>query len=327
MTDLEPKKVAILRILQILQNETDFEHILTHESISKRLESDYGIVLERKAIGRNIQILKDIGFEIETSNDGCYLSKRTFEDSELHLLIDSVLSSRHIPVKYSKDLINKLCSLSNKYFRKHIQNIYSVNEWNKSENANLFYNIELIDEAIATGKMIEYDYNKYKSDKTLHKTSFQRISPYLLILHNQRYYLMGYSSHWKHMCYHRLDRITNMVISKNTLTSITSIEGYESGINFKNLSSAMPYMYADNIEKVTFKTTEQMCDQIIDWFGKDILISKENNTDITITLSVSHTAMLYWALQYCNDIEIISPQSLRNDIKNELKKAYAKYEK
>lgn len=54
--------------------------------------------------------------------------------------------------KQSKDLIDRLCGLSNKYFRSHVKNIHSVNDCYKTDNQALFYNIELIDTAIEEGK-------------------------------------------------------------------------------------------------------------------------------------------------------------------------------
>ena len=191
MPSLEPKKLALLRIWQILQKHSDYDHPLTQEDIIKYLEKDYGIEIERKAVGKNIADLRDAGIDIGSRRAGSYIDSREFEDSELKLLIDGVLQSKHITAKHSKDLIEKLCGLSNKYFRSHVKNVYSVNDWSKTENQALFYNIEVVDEAIATGKQIQYDYNKYGVDAKLHKSSFQRVSPYQLILHNQRYYLMG----------------------------------------------------------------------------------------------------------------------------------------
>ena len=51
-----------------------------------------------------------------------------------------------------------VCGLSNKYFRSHVKNIYSVNDWSKTDNQALFYNIELIDNAIEQKKTKNYDY-------------------------------------------------------------------------------------------------------------------------------------------------------------------------
>ena len=214
MESLEPKKLALLRILQILWERSDAGHPLRQGEIAALLERDYGIAVERKAIGRNIALLQEAGFEIENGKGGCYLAARLFEDAELRLLIDGVLASPHISALHSKELIGKVCSLSNRYFPSHAGNIHSVSEWNRTDSQLLFYHIELIDEAIEKGKMVRYEYNKYGVDRKLHKTSVQRISPYQLILHNQRYYLMGYSDYWDHMVYHRMDRITNMAVSE-----------------------------------------------------------------------------------------------------------------
>ena len=213
MESFEPKKLALIRIWQILKDYSDYDHPLTQEDIAVKLENEYGIVIERKAISRNISLLKEAGIDIVSRRAGSYLERREFEDSELHMLIDGVLSSKHITAKHSKDIIERLCSLSNKYFRPNVKHIHSVNDWYKTDNQALFYNIELIDTAIEEGKQIHYDYNKYGIDKKLHKSSHQYVSPYLMILHNQRYYLMAYSEYWGNMVFHRLDRITNMTVA------------------------------------------------------------------------------------------------------------------
>ena len=188
---VEPKKLALLRILQILKEYSDAEHPLKQEDIANYLVRDYGIEIERKAIGRNLSLLKEADFDIISTRNGCYLDKRDFEDSELKLLIDSVLCSKHIAPHHSKQLIEKLSKLSNKYFKSHIKNIYSVNDWNKTQNCDLFLNIELVDEAIEKEKQLTFSYNKFGEDKKLHKSATHFASPYQMILHNQHYYLMA----------------------------------------------------------------------------------------------------------------------------------------
>ena len=232
MEGLEAKQLALLRILQILHKYSDLQHPLTQEKIAYYLDSEYGIVIERKAISRNISLLMDADVEIGHCRDGYYLETREFEDTELKLLVDSVLCNQNITAKHSADLIEKLCKLSNKYFRSHVKNVYAVKDWNKSDNSALFFNIEMIDMAINEGKQVQYDYNKYGKDKKLHKSSFQRVTPYQLILHNQRYYLMGYSEYWGNMIFHRLDRITNIKIYDVPAYPLKKIPGYESGIDF-----------------------------------------------------------------------------------------------
>ena len=327
MASLEPKKLALLRIWQILQKHSDYDHPMTHEDIIKHLESDYGIEMERKAVGKNIADLRDAGIDIGSRHAGSYLDSREFEDSELKLLIDSVLQSKHITAKHSRDLIEKLCGLSNKYFRSHVKNVCSVNDWSKTENQALFYNIDVVDEAIANGKQVQYDYNKYGVDAKLHKSSFQRVSPYQLILHNQRYYLMGYSDYWGNMTFHRLDRISNMSIYDKPATPIRSVKGYENGIDYKQIASTMPYMYTDKPEHIEFIADEYIVDQIVDWFGKDIRMSvlPDNEKKVKVELISSPNAMEHWALQYLNHVEVIKPENLRGKIVESINNATKKY--
>ena len=238
MSSFEPKKLALIRILQILQKHSDFNHPLTHEDIGMMLENEYGIIIERKAVGRNLSLLKEAGFDIESKRNGSYLESRDFDDAELRMLIDGVLSSKYITANHSKDLIERFCGLSNRYFRSHIKNIYSVNDWSKTDNQALFLNIELVDEAIEQVRQIHYDYNKYGLDKKLHKSSYQRVSPYQLILHNQRYYLMGYSDYWGNRCAQG-GNLQNLIFRKYTKNS---------GVNgLAIFMSHFWYMYCDNL--------------------------------------------------------------------------------
>ena len=328
MDSLEPKKLALIRIWQILQKYSDFNHPLTQDDIAEYLDRDYGIVIERKAISRNISLLKEAGIDIESRRAGSYLETRDFEDSELKLLVDSVLCNQNITAKHSADLIEKLCKLSNKYFRSHVKNVYAVKDWNKSDNSALFFNIEMIDMAINEGKQVQYDYNKYGKDKKLHKSSFQRATPYQLILHNQRYYLMGYSEYWGNMIFHRLDRITNIKIYDAPAYPIKKIPGYESGIDYKKISTTMPYLHSDKPERVEMLADAWVIDQVVDWFGKDLAVRETDDPEkIIISLWANPYAMSLWALQYVNYIEVISPAHLRTKIREFLKSGLDKYNK
>lgn len=321
------KKLALLRILEILKEESDTDHPIKQEDIVARLADVYGIEIERKAVGRNLSLLREAGYEIENTRRGCYLAVREFEDAELRLLIDGVLSSRHINAKHSKDLIEKLCRLSNKYFRSHIKNVRAVSDFNKSENASLFYNIEIVDTAIAKGRVVAFNYNKYGADKKLHVTSFHKVSPYQMILHNQHYFLMARQEKWGNINFYRLDKITDIKIMQEPLTDIRKVKGYENGIDYKELSACRPYMFADKPETVVVSCGEDMADQIIDWFGFDVRFDKKEDGKLTATFKTSKKAMLYWAMQYACYVEVLSPASLRQEITDCIEYARERYSK
>lgn len=339
MTDsLEAKKLLIVRIMQILEYYSDVNHPLTQEDIINKLYEDYGIEAERKAIGRNIALLQDM-FERESMNKtataivietdkrkGTFLDKRLFEDSELRLLIDGVLASKHISEKYSKDLIEKLSTLSNKYFKSNVKHVYSVKDWDKTENKALFWNIEIIDEAIEKSRQITFDYNKYGADKKLHKTSSHTASPYQLVLHNQHYYLVFYNEKWHSVGHFRLDKITQINIIDKPITPIRSVKGYENGLDYKKYATSLPYMFTDEVERISFICDECVIDQVVDWFGKNIAISDLGGGKYEVTVTASPNAMEYWAMQYLNYVEIKTPTKLREKIKNNLRSAAEKYD-
>ena len=325
MNSLEPKKLALLRILQILEQYSDIDHPLKQEDIARYLDRDFGIVIERKAIGRNILLLKDAGYDILSDRRGCYLVSREFEDSELRLLIDGVLASRYITAKHSKELIERLCSLSNKYFRSHVKNIWSVNEWSKTDNQALFYNIEIVDAAIEQGKQIAFWYNKYGADKKLHKTSDHRATPYQMVLRNQRYYLIACNEKWKNLGHYRLDRITDIRLTDEPATPLRSLPGHESGIDYKEYATSLPYMFTDKPERVEFLADPAIIDQIVDWFGDNARI-EQSGDKLKVSVKVSPMAMEYWAMQYLNFVEILSPVSLRSRIAANLEAARGKYQ-
>ncbi len=322
---LEPKKLALLRIAQILHKYSDEAHPLKQEDIAAYLSRDYDIEIERKAVGRNLSLLKEAGYEIIATRNGCYLEKREFEDAELKLLIDGVLCSKHIATHHSKQLIEKLAALSNAYFRSHIKNIYTVNDWNKTQNYDLFLNIELVDEAIETGKQITFSYNKFGADKKLHKSATHFASPYQMILHNQHYYLMALNEKWKNMGYYRLDKITQMQISDRPLTPLRTVDGFENGIDYKSFSSALPYMFTDTPEQIELLADNSVVDQIVDWFGYDIQITPQGD-GVRVSVKSSPNAMTYWALQFAEHVEILSPPYLREKVRSILQNACKKYE-
>ena len=324
MSGWEPKKLALLRILQILEQYSDFDHPLKQEEIARYLEKDYGIEIERKAIGRNLSLLKEAGYDISSERRGSYLESRNFEDSELRMLIDGVLASKYITAKHSKELIEKLCLQSNKYFRAHVKNIWSVNEWSKTDNCALFYNIEIIDTAIEEGKQISFCYNKYGADKKLHKTSDLCVTPYQLILHNQRYYLVGCNEKWKNLGHYRLDRITDIRLTDKPATLLRSLPGHQNGIDYKEYATSLPYMFTDMPESIEFIAEPEIVDQIVDWFGDNARI-QPCGEKLKVYVRASPNAMEYWAMQYLNFVEILSPVSLRERIVSNLERAREKY--
>ena len=125
---------------------------------------------------------------------------------------------------------------------------------------------------------------------------------------------------------HRLDHITDMTISKLPAFPIQSVPGFENGIDYRRFSTAMPYMFSDKPERVTFLADTAYIDQIVDWFGSGLKGEPFGEHTVRISVCVSPNAMLYWSLQYASAVEVLSPPQLREQIRQVLHQAAEKYE-
>ena len=323
METFEPKKLFILRILQVLSEFSDCDHKLRQGDIISLLKVQYDIECERKAVARNIDFLQQAGYDIVSSGDGIYLASRKFEPGELRLLIDSVLSNRNVCKAHTKEIIDKLTAEGGKYFKSYAKHVTNVDDWQKDENCDYFYNIELVCEAIDGQKQIIFFYNYFDADKRKQKSKPQKssVSPYKLFLKNGRYYLAcNYVGH-DNLAFIRLDRMSDIDILQEPVRKLETVENCESGINLGKLDTRFPFMYADIPERIVFVTANyatHMIDNVIDSFGRNVDITELNDGNYKFSLTASPSAMRFWLLQYGKYVKLISPQSLVEQIKDDI---------
>ena len=66
MLGARPKKMINMYIYDILRRNTDAEHPMTQREIQKRLESDYDMTVDRKAVKANLEdLINDGSYNIE----------------------------------------------------------------------------------------------------------------------------------------------------------------------------------------------------------------------------------------------------------------------
>ena len=110
MAKSEGQKLKLLYIKELLEEQTDEEHLVSVQQILDYLAA-HGIKAERKSVYGDIACLQDFGMDIicKPGRGGGYcLASRDFELPELKLLVDAVQSSRFLTTKKSMQLIEKL---------------------------------------------------------------------------------------------------------------------------------------------------------------------------------------------------------------------------
>lgn len=346
----QPKKLIIMNILDILKKYTDENHRLSQKEIQDLLEREYDMKVDRKAVRRNLMNLIDFGYYINYSEsvrmikdkDGKeqenviltdFHLKREFTDSELRLLIDSVLFSNYIPYKQDMELVKKLSGLSNVYFKSRVKHISRMPE-HKTDNKQLFYNIDLLDEAIDEGLKVRFHYLEYKSDKKLHKRCGEDgkvreyiMNPYQLVAKDGKYYLICNNDKYDKVGNYRVDRITDMVILPEHIkpfNTLTDSDGRR--LDLKKYMEEHIYMFAGKSVRAVFRITKDCVSDVIDVFGKDVRFSEETDTHITVTAVVNELAMEQCAKSYTPWVEVIKPVELREKMIANLSAGLEKYQ-
>ena len=343
------KRTMIMNILDILRRYSDAEHRLSQKDIVEILQTEYDMTVERKSIRRNILNLISSGYEIEYSEsvrmvpnrktgemEESYLWSdfylvRDFTDSELRLLIDGLLFSKHIPYSQCKELVEKLEKLSNVYFSSRVKHIRTMPE-TMPPNKQLFYTIEILDEAISQRKQVSFQYTSVGLDKKQHprlnddgSVKVYTVSPYQIAAANGRYYLICCTDLHDNVSHYRLDRIEEILLLDTPARPQKTVQGLEHGLNLPKHMAEHLYMFPGDSAPVTFRMKKHILNDVIDWFGTDMTFSDESDDEVTARVEVNLRAMKLWAIQYGPYVKVLSPLSLVEEVKQGLKEALANY--
>ncbi|MFI3166483.1 MAG: WYL domain-containing protein [Bacillota bacterium] len=324
----EPKKTLILRILQVLESYSDINRQLTQSEIINYLKINYDIECERKAVARNIEVLEKIGYDIVRSKSGVYLDKAPiFENSEVRLLIDVVSASTHINEKQSAHLIKKLVSCADKSFKRSGTNAFNMQSFRKTKSQLYFLNIELLDEAIESGKKVGFVYNAYDEHCKLKPKKEERyvVNPYKLLIFNEHYYVIGNYDKYDNLTVYRIDKITDFKILEENIKPVSSIKGYENGLDVGKFKTTLPYFFIEESQVIEVICDSFMTDHLVDRFQGNVSFERVDGGKLKARIFASPKAFSYLAMQYGEFMEVLSPLSLREDIANKVIKMKEMY--
>lgn len=322
------KKMLIVLILKILDEYSDEDHHLTQQEIIKLLKLNYGMDCDRRSVKSNILSLKEMGYDIDMTS-GYFLADRHFENAELRMLIDSVLFSKTIGTKQSKELIEKLKSMGNRYFQAKVTHVSNLPELQHTDNKQVLYVLDHLNEAIDRGKKVSFIYNNYGTDFKLHprKEEPYIVNPYQIVANNGRFYLIGNYDKYDNISHYRLDRMTKVSILEEKRKTISEIAEFDGTWNLPKHMAEHAYMFSGKSSEIVLLAEKHLMPELVDWFGKRFRILKETEDMMRIKVTCNDDAMRYLALQYGPYMEIISPARLRDKVAADVEKMARKYGK
>ncbi|MCL2663320.1 MAG: WYL domain-containing protein [Oscillospiraceae bacterium] len=334
---MHTKKQFLVNILNILKKYSDADHRLSQSEIAKWMERDYNIVIGRKAVKSNLMELISLGYDIEyteierKSKDGedgivytDWYYNHEFTEAELRFLIDYLLFTKLIPYSQRMELIDKLTDLSSIHFREKMRKIKALPE-DRVKDGGFFFNLELLDEAISNEKKVSFKVLTLNTKNNPQPPAFDEkktVSPYELVAKGGKHYLFFSEEPKRLLGYCPIESITDLHILDEPALPKKDVEW----LKYSHDPILGMIRFAGEGEAVTFRTdwsTYQKFSANLLYLDKDKVVIKRKDDEITITASVKEDLMLSWAM--CYGLEIISPESLKEKVRDEMKAMWSKY--
>lgn len=323
------QKLKILYLMKAFMEKTDENHPMTVKDIMNLLE-EYGIVVERKTVYDDIETLKTFGLDIVSRRQkptGYYLGSRTFELPELRLLVDAVQSSRFITPKKSHELIKKLESLTSIYEGKGLERQVFVNNYVKTVNESVYYNIDKIHEALSNDKQITFQYYEWSLSKEikLKKDGARyRISPWGLLWKDDNYYLIAIDEKSGVVKHYRVDKMLKIQVEEEQRNGAELFENF----NVAQFAAKTFGMFGGREEKLTMEFENHFVGTVIDRFGQDVILCKKDEEHFLAFVSVNISSHFFaWIAGLGTGVKIVSPANVQKEYIRFLKKALDCYKK
>ena len=105
------QKIKLLKIMEILRQETDEEHPMTKVELAARLVA-MNVSCSPRSLIRDIKLLNEQGYEIMERlighEKGYFVCDRSFSVPELKILIDAVQAASFVTEKKTAELVMEL---------------------------------------------------------------------------------------------------------------------------------------------------------------------------------------------------------------------------
>ena len=212
--------------------------------------------------------------------------------------------------------------MQNIYENEKLKNYKIYSNDTKTDNMEVIKNIEDISEAIYNSNKIEFEYWKYEINKKLEKVIVSRpkVSPYAIVYDKQQFYLIGIKEGNTEFFHYRLDRIRNLK-ERNEKISIKKSEN-----QIKDFAQSSVEVFGGEKEEVEAICSNFLLDTIFDQFGRNITIIKNDNETFRLIVDTSTRGFKMWAMRNINCVEVVKPNSLRQEMKEIIKEAEKRYE-
>ena len=322
-------KLKLVKIWEILSQETDEEHPMTTQAILDKL-AEMGIVCDRRTLYADIKALNECGYEIcckRAISNEYYVKDRSFSIAEIRIMMDAVQAAGFITDDKTEEFIDKLANLAGSRRGEALKNNIVAFNNTKTDNGDIYYNVETITAAIQQNKKVKFTYFDYDiSHKRKYRKEgkFYYMNPYALVMDNDNYYFLGCDMYHDNMISFRVDRMEQVQVSRHDKEDLELLRKFD----LQNYKKQIFGMYSGDIKEVTIRANNELMDTIYDLFGPKTRLSRYDDNQFVFTTQVQISPQFFgWCCSFGEKLKVTAPNSVVNELEDYIEgltKAYMK---
>ena len=304
MPKQEGQKSKLVTLLRILEQRTDENHRLNVPQLVQLLENQ-GILAERKSIYSDIDALRRGGVDVELARGrggGYYLASRTFELSELKLLVDAVQASKVVSARTSSKLIHKLEALCSDYEGTQLQRQVYVDGRPKTDSQTLLYSIDALHTAINRGCLVQFRYKGSSAVRT--------VSPWQLAWENGCYYLIAYQDEKEPagIRNYRVDRMSSVTVLGDARRGKAEFRQFDLPAYLRKHFN----MFGGTEYRVTLRCAADLEPVMRERFGREPVFCPEDAEHFHFDVPICVSQQFFgWVCGFGGKVEVTAPAAVR----------------
>ena len=315
------QKIKLLKLYELLRQETDEQHPMTTMTIIDRL-GKMGISCERRTLAKDMAILNEQGYEVMFrwigKEKGYYVEDRSFSVPELKILIDAVQAASFVTGKKTAELIEKIADLGGGHRADILKGNMVCFNTRKHSNESIYYNVGFLEDAIQQQKKVifyYFDLNEHGEKVYRRDGHHYVVEPIGLVFNEDNYYLMVYSSRHDGTANYRVDRMEKVEIIDEPVCE-KALQLREAVDCFTEQAFKM---YGGQPVDVTLQFDHKLIGVVYDKFGEDTKMIRLNSETCVATVKVQVSPTFWgWIFQFGKQMQITSPNEMIEEYKNKV---------
>ncbi len=318
------KKELPLALLEILESSTDKDHILSASQIRKKLESRYGLTLERRTLYSNIELLEKYGHKISSwrdNSEGYYLEERQFKLSEVRSLLNAVNAAAFLSPAESSALTRKILATLSLPQRKLFQDDIYISYKIGRNDAAMSRKFELIADAVRSRESIAFTPLVWTGNLAL-EAGKERIlaEPRSIAFFEHHPYLVATLPGKSGSRWYRIDRITDVTLEETPVAPLSEEDA-------RGFARSSPLDRDSSTVTAVFRCDRIMIDPLMDRFEPFAVFRPLDEDHFEMRITASENTVLRIAERYAVSSVLLEPAHLRVRLQKRLEAALNEYNK